>query len=156
MRAKGIVDEFDETDWQRLSAGMGSKGGRLVGWAWVSTSELMVEGSAVGLGPIIEKGFEWWVLVRRSLDDPIDVAYFTVFALQTTPLESVVQLAGACWAIEVCFKTAKDEVGLDQFEVRFWTSWYRHIMLALLVHAFLVTLQPWRKKGLGKKVTSSH
>lgn len=157
LQVKGIVDEFDEADWQRLSAGKGSKGERLFEWAWVSTSELMVGGSAVGLGPVIEEGFERWVLARRSLDDPTDLAYFTVFAPQTTPLESVVQVAGSRWAIEVGFKTAKGEVGLDQYEVRSWTGWYRHITLALLAHAFLVTIQAREKKGAWqRKDTSSH
>ena len=39
--------------------------------------------------------------------------------------------------IEDAFKEAKGQVGLDQYEVRRWTGWYRHITLALLVHAFL-------------------
>jgi len=152
MQAKGIVDE---ADWQRLSAGIGSKGERLFDWAWVSTSELMVRGSSAGLGPVIEEGFERWVLARRSLDDPTALAYFTVFAPQSTPLESVVQVAGARWAIEVGFKTAKGEVGLDHYEVRSWTGWYRHITLALLAHAFLVAIQASEKKGAWKRRTTS-
>ena len=123
---------FDEARWQRLSAGTGSKGERLFEWAWISTLELTARGSAIGLGPILEKGFERWVLARRSLDDPTNLAYFTVFASQTTPLESVVQVVGSRWTIEVGFKTAKGEVGLDHYEVRSWTGWYRHITLALL------------------------
>jgi SRSO17 transposase len=146
MRVKGIVDEFNEANWQRLSAGTGSKGERLFEWAWVSTSELLAGGSAVGLGPVIEEGFERWVLARRSLDDWTDIAYFTVFAPQTTPLESVVQVAGSRWVIEVGFKTAKGEVGLDQYEVRSWMGWYRHITLALLAHAFLAAIKAMEKK----------
>ncbi len=152
QQVKDIVGEFDNTDWQRLSAGMGSKGERLFEWAWISTSELTVEGSAVSLGPVIEEGFERWVLARRSLDDPMDIVYFTVFAPQTTPLESVVKVAGSRWTIEVGFKTAKGEVGLDQYEVRSWTGWYRHITLALLAHAFLVAIQAKEKKGARQRM----
>ena len=147
QQVKDIIGKFDEANWQRLSAGLGSKGERLFEWAWISISALTAEGSAVGLGPVVGKGFERWILARRSLDDPTDLAYFTVFAPQTTSLESVVQVAGARWAIEVGFKTAKGEVGLDQYEVRSWTGWYRHITLALLAHAFLVTIQASEKKG---------
>jgi SRSO17 transposase len=147
MQVKGIVNEFNEADWRQLSAGMGSKGERLFEWAWISTSQLMTGGSAVGLGPVIEEGFERWVLARRSLDDPTDLAYFTVLAPHTTPLENVVQVAGSRWAIEVGFKTAKGEVGFDHYEVRSWTGWYRHITLALLAHAFLVAIQAMEKKG---------
>ncbi|MFH1085601.1 MAG: IS701 family transposase, partial [Chloroflexota bacterium] len=39
--------------------------------------------------------------------------------------------------IEACFEEAKGAVGLDQYEVRTWTGWYRHITLACLAHAFL-------------------
>ena len=45
--------------------------------------------------------------------------------------------AGLCWAIEESFEDAKGSVGLDQYEVRKWTAWYRHITLALLAHAYL-------------------
>jgi SRSO17 transposase len=155
MQVKGIVNEFDKANWHRLSAGLGSKGERLFEWAWISTSELMAGGSAVGLGPIIEAGFERWVLARRSLDDPTDIAYFTVFAPHTTPLESVVQVAGSRWTIEVGFKTAKGEVGLDHYEVRSWTGWCRHITLALLAHAFLVAIRASEKKGAWKRMITS-
>jgi SRSO17 transposase len=111
----------------------------------------MAMGSAIGLGPVIAEGFERWVLARRSIDDPMDIAYFTVFAPQTTPLESVVKVAGSRWTIEIGFKTAKGEVGLDQYEVRSWTGWYRHITLALLAHAFLVAIQAIEKKGVWKR-----
>jgi SRSO17 transposase len=44
------------------------------------------------------------------------------------------------WPIEEAFAQAKGEVGLDQYEVRQWTAWYRHITLCLLAHAFLVVV----------------
>ena len=42
-----------------------------------------------------------------------------------------------CWALEESFESAKGEVGLDQYEVRSWEGWYRHITLCLLTHALL-------------------
>ena len=42
------------------------------------------------------------------------------------------------WMVEECFEAAKGEVGLDQYEVRSWHGWYRHITLAMTAHAFLV------------------
>src|SRR5688572_19860946 len=39
--------------------------------------------------------------------------------------------------IEVGFEQAKGEVGLDQYEVRRWDAWHRHVTLALLAHAYL-------------------
>ena len=56
-------------------------------------------------------------------------------------LETVVQVAGSRWTIERCFAEAKGEVGLDQYEVRSWTGWYRHITLAMWAYALLTVLR---------------
>jgi SRSO17 transposase len=45
------------------------------------------------------------------------------------------------WAVEETFQQAKGEVGLDHYQVRRWTAWYRHITLALLAHAFLAVVR---------------
>jgi len=50
---------------------------------------------------------------------------------------TMVRVAGMCWAIEASFEDAKGAVGLDHYEVRKWTAWYRHVTLALLAHAYL-------------------
>jgi SRSO17 transposase len=52
----------------------------------------------------------------------------------------MVRVAGSRWAIEECFEAAKGEVGLDQYEVRSWHGWYRHITLAMTAHAYLTVL----------------
>ena len=77
------------------------------------------------------------MLARRSLSDPTDLAYYRVFAPSGTPLDEMVRAAGSRWAIEEGFERAKGEVGLDQYEVRRWDAWHRHITLALLAHAYL-------------------
>lgn len=82
---------------------------------------------------------EWerWLLVRRSLTDKADLAYYVAFAPRGTTLEEMVSVAGTRWTVETGLETAKGEVGLDQYEVRSWSGWYRHITLSLLAHAFL-------------------
>jgi SRSO17 transposase len=60
-----------------------------------------------------------------------------VFAPIRTPLAEVVRAAGSRWSIEEGFEQAKGEVGLDQYEVRRWDAWHRHLTLALLAHAYL-------------------
>ena len=74
---------------------------------------------------------------RRNLSSPEDLAYYACFGALDTPLMELVRVAGTRWIIEDAFKEAKQEVGLDEYQVRRWTGWYRHITLALLVHAFL-------------------
>ena len=64
-----------------------------------------------------------------------------VFAPQATTLEEVVRVAGSRWAIESCCEAAKGEVGLDQYEVRSWTGWYRHITLAMWAYTLLTVLR---------------
>jgi SRSO17 transposase len=119
--------------WRRLSAGAGSKGPRWYDWAAVETNSLL-------------KGWTRWLLVRRSTDNPQERAYYRVFAPVGTTVPEMVAVAGKRWAVEECFATAKGEVGLDQYEVRSWTGWHRHITLALLAHAYLTVV---RAQALG-------
>lgn len=82
-----------------------------------------------------------WLLVRRSLSDPKEMAYYVVYGPPETKPEEMVRVAGKRWAIEESFETAKGEVGLDQYEVRSWQRWYRHITLAMLAHAYLTVMR---------------
>jgi len=77
------------------------------------------------------------VLVRRSLSDPTALAYYRAWGPATTTLAALVRVAGTRWVIEECIERAKGEVGLDEYEVRRWTAWYRYVTLALLAHAYL-------------------
>ena len=82
-----------------------------------------------------------WLLARRSLSKPQEVAYYVVSGPSQTTLAEMARVAGTRWAIEESFETAKGEVGLDQYEVRSWTGWYRHITLAMLAHAYLTVMR---------------
>ena len=115
--------------WVPHSAGEGSKGPRVYNWAWVRLARWPVPGWA------------HWLLVRRSLDDPSDLAYYVVFGPTGTTLATLVRVAGTRWAVEQGFELAKGEVGLDHYEVRRWDGWYRHITLALLAQAFLTVVR---------------
>ena len=83
------------------------------------------------------RGWRHWLLARRSLSDPTELAYYRVFGPADTPVAAMVRVAGMRWAIEASFEDAKGAVGLDHYEVRKWTAWYRHVTLALLAHAYL-------------------
>jgi SRSO17 transposase len=122
--------------WVVLSAGEGSQGPRLYEWAWL---ELPQEREAAR-----DRGS--WLLIRRSLSDPSKRAYYRVSGPAGTTLAEAVRVAGSRWNIEEGLEEAKGEVGLDQYEVRTWTAWYRHITLALLAHAVLVVMRAQEKK----------
>ncbi len=75
--------------------------------------------------------------MRRTRSDPTRLAIYRCFYPVGTPLAKLVQVAGCRWSIETDIQDAKGEVGLDQYEVRTWGSWHRHMSLAILAHAFL-------------------
>jgi len=114
-------------DWQRLSQSLGTKGERLFDWAML---------------PLVHHGtvdHRHFLVVRRCLDDPDELAYYLVFAPLATSLPIIVQALGARWHIEEDLQVSK-ALGLDQYEVRSYVGWYRHITLVLLAYAFLVGL----------------
>jgi SRSO17 transposase len=115
--------------WQCHSAGSGTKGERLYDWARLRLAR--------------RSGPTWahWLLVRRNCKDPDDVAYYVVFGRAETSLAALARAAGMRWTTEECFEVAKQEVGLDDYEVRSWHGWYRHVTLAMLALAFLVAMR---------------
>jgi SRSO17 transposase len=112
--------------WLRLSCGSGSKGERVFDWALVDLQEMGV--------PLL---WHKALLIRRSITDPSEVCYYQVFAPLGTPVSAIVGVAGARWRIEECLQGGKGEVGLDEYEVRSFQGWYRHITLSMWAHAFL-------------------
>ncbi len=128
-RVDGFASDLNDDAWQRLSCGAGSKGRRLYDWAFIEFPFQSDEEARKGL------------LVRRSVADPAERAYYLCrFPHGTTP-DELVRVAGCRWAIESAFEQAKQEVGLDDYEVRSWDGWHRHITLALFAHAFLEVLR---------------
>ena len=129
QQVKTILAALPEESWTRLSAGNGTKGPRWYDWRWLPLAEPP------------EPGWRRWLLVRRSVSTPMELQAYVVFALQATTLEAVVRVAGSRWTIESSFEAAKGEVGLDHYEVRTWTGWYRHITLAMWALALLTIMR---------------
>ena len=126
--------------WKRRSAGAGRKGPRRYEWA---RHRMYLD----------ENGWGHWILLRRQIGNRQERAYYRVFAPAETTLEQMVAVAGKRWAVEECFEMAKGECGLDEYEVRTWTGWHRHITLSLLAHAYLtvvraqaVAVEPFKKR----------
>jgi len=124
-----VITEWPTEAWQRLSCGQGSKGPREYDWTKVE----LVSPQPTGWGR--------WLLARRSLTDPTQLAYFMVFAPNGTSMPEAVRVAGTRWSIEMGFEITKDELGLDHYEVRSWQTWYRHVTLVLLAHAVLSVIR---------------
>jgi len=127
-----------ESGWTRLSAGDGAKGPRLYDWAHVP-----FRGA--------REGWQKALLIRRSLEKPGELSFYLTLAREGTELATLVQVAGSRWTIEACFEAAKGEVGLDEYEVRSWTGWHRHVTLAMLAHAYLAVVRQHAIRGRGPR-----
>lgn len=133
-RADEIAAALPDDAWQTLSAGSGSKGERWYDWALTPLTRLQPT----------EEARRWghYLLIRRSLSKPDELAYYVVHAPRDwVSIETLVRVAGQRWKIEQGFQMAKGECGLDEYEVRRWVSWHRHITLSLLAHALLVAIR---------------
>jgi len=140
VRADKIAQSLPARAWRRLSAGAGAKGERLYDWALTPLWRLQITPE--------ERRFGHYLLVRRSLDERREHAYYVVYApRRKATRQTLVSVAGRRWEIEIGFEAAKGECGLDQYEVRRWQGWYRHITLALLAHAMLAVLRVRGKKN---------
>ncbi|MDK3258390.1 IS701 family transposase [Blastococcus capsensis] len=142
-RVDALSAAVPEADWQRLSAGVGAKGHRLYDWARIPIRSLDEPG-------------RYWLLVRRRLTDG-ELAHYLCFCPAQASLADLVGVAGRRWAIEESFETGKGEVGLDQYQVRRYDAWYRHITLACWAHAFLTVTRAATsgEKGGSRTCTAS-
>jgi SRSO17 transposase len=135
-----------EGDWERRSCGHGSKGERY--WDFAAHT-VKVKGQAPA------PGFAHTLLIRRATTVKVtkthpggilEVEYFLVHAPVGTPITAMITAAGLRWNIEDDNKAGKDQLGLDQYQVRKWTPWHRHVTISMLAQAFLAVT----RAGLGK------
>jgi SRSO17 transposase len=129
-QARTVAKDLPEEAWFRASAGRGSKGERLYEWACVALPD-----------PDTTRQAGRWLLMRRTIEDSAEYAYYLTYAPAETPVHELIRIAGRRWQVEDSFEAAKGEVGLDEYEVRKWEGWQRHITLCLLAHAYLVVVR---------------
>ena len=124
FRADELAALVSPSGWQRLSCADGSKGPRLYDWALIGTASPAHQ-----------------LLARRSLapgeKGELELAFFRCWSPRPVTVAELAAVAGARWAVEDCFAEAKNETGLDHYQVRRYRAWYRHITLSMLAHAFL-------------------
>src|SRR6266702_2462172 len=128
--------------WETRSCGPGCKGHRDYQWAWVATSSP-----------------RHWMLIRRSLSDASDLAFFYCHAPAGRPvsLPALIAVAGKRWPAEECHQQGKGQAGLDQHQVRLWHSFHRHTVLSMCALALVAvatarppgTPVPWAAAGPG-------
>ena len=116
-------------EWQRRACGIGSKGFRIYDWALINTSEPARQ-----------------YMIRRSIDDG-ELAYYICHNPRGEGLGELARTAGMRWPVEESFEAAKNEAGMDNYQVRLYHAWYRHITMAMLALAFLAVMRHKSKKG---------
>ncbi|SNQ49857.1 transposase (fragment) [Frankia canadensis] len=135
-RVNALAAKVPAHAWETYSCADGTKGPRLYDWALVDTREFD--------GP---DNHPQQVLTRRSRTERKDLSFFLTNSPHPVPLAMLITVAGRRWGIEECFESAKNEVGLDHYQVRRYHAWYRHITLAIVAHAWLaVTAQRHREE----------
>ena len=128
------LEDVPAKGWRRLSAGDGAKGPRLYDWAYLP----------YGIPPA---GWKAGLLIRRKKGRPHQFTFYLTWAPADTPLSTLVRVVGLRWTIESCFEEAKGETGLDEYEVRSWTGWHRHVTLSMLAHAYLTVVRQHAIRG---------
>jgi SRSO17 transposase len=133
-RVGKVARSLSEESWVRASAGKGTKGERLYDWACVALPESGTYREGVRA--------RRWLLMRRGIAEPEKkIAYYLCYGPAHTTVQELIRIAGRRWVIEDCFEAAKGEVGLDEYEVRKWDGWHRHVTLCLLAHAYLAVVR---------------
>ena len=119
---KNVPERLAPNAWVRRACGIGTKGYRVYDWAIVDSDDP-----------------DHQYLIRRSVDDG-ELAFYHCYNPRHEPVGELVRVAGARWPIEECFQTGKGNVGLDNYQVRLYPAWYRHITLAMVAQSFLAVL----------------
>jgi SRSO17 transposase len=127
IRADQLAASLPRRAWQRLSAGDGSKGPRFYDWAWISIEPERADAQG-----------QRWLLIRRNTTG--ELAYYRCWSPEPVPLRELVRVAGRRWTVEESFQASKTLTGLDQHQVRRWTSWHRWTILAMLAYALFAVL----------------
>jgi SRSO17 transposase len=122
LRADELAARLPRRAWQRLPAGAGAKGQRWYDWAWITIND-----SAPGYR---------YLLIRRNRSTG-ELAFYRCYSSRPATLAALVTVAGLRWTIEENFQAGKGLTGLDEHQVRRWTSWYRWVTLAMLAAAVL-------------------
>jgi SRSO17 transposase len=141
--AQEAIAELPARAWRRLSVGAGAHGPREYDWARI---QIRTDWRA---------GRGHWLLARRSLADPSEIAYYRCYGSRRSTLVDLAWIAGGRWHVEECFQQAKNEAGLDHYQVRSWRAWYAHITLSMLALAWLATTRAVATKGESASTTQA-
>lgn len=143
QRADELIASLPGRSWRRLSVGAGAHGPRDYDWA------------RLPIRTTWRPGRGHWLLARRSISDPTEIAYYVCYGPRRSTLLDLAWIAGSRWHIEECFQQAKNEAGLDHYQARTWRAWYAHITLSMLALAWLAATKTRAEKGEPAQATQA-
>ena len=120
QRADALTAAVPARAWQKISAGAGTHGPREYDWARVTVR------------PGWKPGRGHWLLARWSRSHPDEISYYACYRLRRSSTADLAWAAESRWHIEECFQQAKNETGLDHYQVRTWRAWHAHVTLSML------------------------
>ncbi|MFE7123027.1 IS701 family transposase [Streptomyces sp. NPDC057617] len=126
FHADALGKKVPKRAWQKLSAGAGAMGHRLYDWAVIDFTNPHPGSRRL--------------LIRRNRTTG-ELAYYRCYSPSPAPLAELVRVAGSRWRVEQFFQSGKGVAGLDEHQVRRYTSWSRWVTLAMLAHAFLAVVR---------------
>jgi len=100
VKLQHLAPRLNHTKWQRRACGIGAKGFRVYDWAFLHSADP-----------------DHQYMIRRSMETG-ELAYYHCYNPRRAGFGELVNVAGARWPIEECFGSSKNEVGLDQYQVR--------------------------------------
>lgn len=125
---KEIKELLDEKRWRKISTGTGTKGEKIFEWQYIEINHA-------------KKKHKKYLIFRRNISDRTKIRGYIAYGTNETKIEEFVKTAGVRWTIEMNFAEMKGETGLDQYEVRNYEGWHKHITLSCIAHALLTVLR---------------
>ena len=128
--ANALLEELLQDAWQAITWREGTKGNLTKEFTRVRVYRVGRRGK-----PLPTAG---WLIGQRPLPGQQgESKYCFAWGLDSLSLQDQVVLAHNRWVIERFYQDAKGELGLDDYEGRFWTGLHRHVALAMMAHSFL-------------------
>jgi len=131
VRVDELKQNLKPADWKEIDVRDGEKGPlklKLALFHVLARTERGKQGSGDS---------EWLILVERPMGNDVKHDYYLSNAGDDTTLEEFARVILDSHRVEDCFRRAKSECGLADYEVQSWVGWHHHVALVLLVTFFL-------------------
>ncbi len=130
LEANTLLEGLPQDAWQAITWREGSKGDLAKEFTRVRVYRVGRRGKPLPIGG--------WLIGQRPLQGHQgESKYCFAWGLDSRSLQDQVVLAHNRWVIERFYQDAKGELGLDDYEGRFWTGLHRHVALVMMAHSFL-------------------